>query len=102
MASPQTKKKYEYHFKSFIKHFDVTLSQSLLVPNYPRPIEGMIIAYIKYLANERHQSYATIHHTVSPNMSTIFLDEADFFPTGKQQDANVMEFFLILYHSINL
>jgi integrase len=65
VASPATKRKYEYHFKCFLKHFDIIHSQSLLQLNDPRQIEAMIITYIKYLANEKHQKYNTIHHTVA-------------------------------------
>lgn len=63
VASPATKRKYEYHFRCFLKHFDIIHSQSLLQANDPRQAEGMIITYIKFLSNEKHQTYNTIHHT---------------------------------------
>jgi hypothetical protein len=60
--SPQTKKKYAYHFSHFIRHFDISDKEALLdIGNRdPRMIEGYIIRYIKYLSDDRHLVYSSI------------------------------------------
>ncbi len=63
--SPYTKKKYAHHFKNFLEHYDIQFPQSLLETNDPKYVEGLIIQYIKYLVNERHQKYGTIHHEIA-------------------------------------
>jgi len=41
--SPQTKKKYDYYLKCFLKHFDIESQEALLDLKDPRLIEGMIL-----------------------------------------------------------
>ena len=63
--SPHTRKKYAYHFRIFLKHFDIASQEVLLDLKDPRYIETLIIRYIKYLSEERHQVYSTIHNQVA-------------------------------------
>lgn len=48
-----------------LKHFDIASQEALLDLKDPRYIESLIIRYIKYLSEERHQVYSTIHNQVA-------------------------------------
>lgn len=65
--SPQTRKKYAYHFKCFVNHFDGITDESILSKGEkePRVLEAMIIQWLKHLHNDRHHKYSTIHHEVA-------------------------------------
>jgi len=63
--SPQTKKKYDYYLKCFLKHFAIESQEALLDLKDPRLIEGMVIRYIKYLAEERHLVYSSIYNRIA-------------------------------------
>lgn len=49
--SPQTKKKYAYHFRRFLDHFEGVSEASLLAKGEkePRVLEAMIIQWIRHL-----------------------------------------------------
>lgn len=65
IGSPATRKKYEYNFKCFLKHYDIANKEMLLDIQDPRVIEGYIIQYIKYLSSERKLVNSTIHFIVA-------------------------------------
>ena len=64
VASPETRKKYAYHFKCFLNHFEGITEESLLQEE-PRVLEAMIIRWIRYLSKERQQKHDTIHNEVA-------------------------------------
>jgi hypothetical protein len=60
IPSPETRKKYAYHFKRFLVHFDGVTPEVLLQKDV-RVIEAMIIQWIKYLSETLKQRHGTIH-----------------------------------------
>lgn len=62
IASPQTRKKYAYHFKCFIEHFDSLLMKA---EKEPKAVKSMIIQWIHYLSSEKHHKHSTIHNEVA-------------------------------------
>jgi integrase len=67
IASPQTQRKYAYHFKCFVDHFEGITEDSLLAKaqKEPKVLEAMIIQWIKHLSTNRHHRHSTIHHEVA-------------------------------------
>jgi integrase len=67
IPSPQTQKKYAYHFKCFVDHFEGITEDSLLAKaeKEPKVLEAMIIQWIKHLSTNRHHRHSTIHHEVA-------------------------------------
>jgi hypothetical protein len=64
IPSPETRKKYAYHFNRFLVHFDGVTPEVLLQKDF-RVIEAMIIQWIKYLSETLKQRHGTIHHEVA-------------------------------------
>jgi integrase len=64
IASPETQKKYAYHFRCFLGHFEGITPESLLQMDV-KTIEAMIIQWTRYLSQSRNQKYGTIHHEVA-------------------------------------
>jgi hypothetical protein len=61
----RTRKKYAYHLRLFLEHFDFKSDTELLKNKDPKYHEGLIIQYIKTLS-DRDMKHDTINKEVAP------------------------------------